>query len=213
MTRRVRLWIVGLVVALVAAACGIPIDSQPEVIASEDLPSVLQPGTSTTTTLPPQLTEDVTIYLVDPGDGQPLLRAVIRQVPVVDSGADLEFLILGQLLEGPTSEEQLDQNLSTRVIPMGDEPITLLAKSTPGEGQLVITLSEAPAIEGEDRAVAFAQIVFTLTEIEGIDSIRFLVRDEDGIGQDIPVNTEEGVVTRAVERDDYSTLRPTGFEN
>ena len=164
-----------------------------------------------------QLTEEVTIYLVDPSAGEPLLRAVTRQVPVVDSGADLEFLILGQLLEGPTEEEQFDDDLSTRIIPAGDEPIAVLAKSTPIEGQLAIVLSEAPggAIEGDGRTVAFAQIVFTLTEIDGIDRVRFLVRDEDGVDVDIPVrtDTDEGDVTRAVGREDYSTLVPISFQN
>ena len=106
-------------------------------------------------------------------------------------------------------------NLSTRVIPAGDEPITVLGKSSPIEGQLVIVLSEAPAIQGQDRTVAFAQIVFTLTEIDGIDRVRFLVRNEEGVDVDIPVktDTDEGDVTRAVGREDYSTLRPVGFEN
>jgi len=204
--------------ALLAASCGIPVDSQPEVIANDDLPQALQPGTSTTTTLPPQLTEEVTIYLVDPGDGEPLLRAVPRQVPVVDTGADLELLILQQLIEGPTSEEQLDGNLTTLVVPTSDEPISILGlRRAEGneDNQLVVVLSETPALEGEDRTVAFAQMVFTMTEIEGIDNMRFLVRDEEGVDVDIPVktDTDEGDVTRPVSRADYSTLRPVGFSS
>ena len=215
MNRLAKLLVLFLGIALVAASCGIPLDSEPELITNDQLPAALQPGTSTTTTLPPQLTEQVTIYLVDPGDGEPRLRAVVRQVPVVDSGADLETLILEQLIIGPTSEEQLEGNLTTLVVPTGDEPISILGLSRTEDGQLVVVLSETPALEGEDRTVAFAQMVFTLTEIEGIETIRFLVRNEDGVDEDRPVktDTEEGDVTRPVSRADYSTLFPTSFTN
>ena len=215
MSHLTKLLVLVLGLALVATSCGIPLDSEPELITNDQLPAALQPGTSTTTTLPPQLTEEVTIYLVDPGDGEPRLRSVIRQVPVVDSGADLETLILEQLLTGPTSEEQLEGNLTTFVVPTSDEPISILGLSRAEDGQLVVTLSETPALEGEDRTVAFAQMVFTLTEVEGIDTIRFLVRNEEGVDQDIPVktDTDEGDVERPVSRDDYSTLVPVGATN
>lgn len=200
--------------AVLGAACGIPVDSAPEVISNDQLPTALQPGSSTTTSLPAQLTEEVTIFLVDPGDGEPALRPVVRQVPVVESGTDLEFLILEQLLIGPTSEERLDGNLTSLVVP-SDEQISILALDRAVEQQLTVVLSETPAIEGENRTVAFAQMVFTLTEVDGVETVRFLVRSEDGADEDIPVSTDtdEGDVTRPVSRDDYSSLRPLGFEN
>jgi len=193
---------------VVAASCGIPLDEEPQVIAAEELPQALQPGTSTTTTLPPQLTEDVTIFLVDPGDGEASLVSVTRQVPVADSGTELELEILEQLLAGPTSEEQLEDNLTSSVVSAGDEPISVLSLERPVENQLVIVLSEPPAIEGADRIVAFGQLVYTMTELNTVDRVRFLVRNADGVDEDIPVatDTEEGAVRRPVGRDDYSTL-------
>ncbi len=210
-----RLLITLVSVALLVSACGIPVDNEPVVISNDELPTALQPGTSTTTTLPDQLTEEVTIFLVDPGDGEPSLRPVTRQVPVVESGAELEFLVLEQLLIGPTSEEQLDLNLISVVVPASEEPIMVLSLDRAIEGQLTVVLSEPPDTEGENRSVAFAQMVFTLTEMEGIDTVRFLVRNEDGVDEDIAVSTDtdEGDVTRPVSRDDYSSLRPIGFDN
>lgn len=209
-----RLFAIFVALGMLAAACGIPVDSEPELISNDQLPEALQPGTSTTTTIPAQqLTEDVTIFLIDPGDGEPALRPVIREVPVVESGAELELLIFNQLLVGPTSEEQLEGNLTTLIVPTGDEPISILAFDRDVEDQLSVVLSETPAIEGEDRTAAFAQMVFTITEIDGVDDVRFLVRNEDGVDEDIPVktDTEEGDVTRPVSRSDYSTLRPVSF--
>lgn len=204
--------IVGVVIAaLVVASCGIPLDEEPQVIASEELPQSLQPGTSTTTTLPPQLTEDVTIYLLDPGDGEASLVPVIRQIPVVEEGGTpIESLILEQLLLGPTSEEQLDDNLTTAVVSSGDDPIEVLSLRRPAEGQIVVVLSEPPAIEGSDRVVSFGQLVYTLTELNTADRVRFLTIDDAGEEEDVSVSTdtEEGDVRRPVGRDDYSTLSP-----
>lgn len=210
-----KLLVTLVLVALTASACGIPVDSEPEVISNDQLPDALRPGSSTTTTLPDQLTEEVTIFLVDPGDGVPTLRPVIRQVPVVESGAELEFLVLEQLLIGPTNEEQIDGNLISVIVPAGDEPITVLGLDRAVEGQLTVVLSEPPDTEGENRSVAFAQMVFTLTEMEGIESVRFLARNVDGADEDVSVSTDtdEGDVTRPVSREDYSSLRPAGFTN
>lgn len=209
-----RLLYVLCAVTLIATGCGIPIDSEPEVIAADQLPEALQPGTSsTTTTLPPQLTENVTIFLVDPGDGVPTLQPVTRQAAVVDSGADLEFLILEQLFQGPTQEEQLDENLTTRLVPAVDDvPISVLDIRRPVEEQLVLVLSETPTLEGQDRTAAFGQIVFTLTELDETSQVRFMIRNEDGTDEDVPVktDTEEGDVRRPVGREDYSTLVPVG---
>ena len=163
-----RILITLVSVALLVSACGIPVDNEPVVISNDELPTALQPGTSTTTTLPDQLTEEVTIFLVDPGDGEPTLRPVTRQVPVVESGAELEFLVLEQLLIGPTSEEQLDLNLISVVVPASEEPIMVLSLDRAIEGQLTVVLSEPPDTEGENRSVAFAQMVFTLTEMEAV---------------------------------------------
>lgn len=199
------------VVLAFLGSCGIPLDAEPEIIASEALPESLQPGTSTTTSVPGQVTQDVTIYLTNPGDGKATLVAVNRQVPVVETGgSQIELLILEQLLLGPTSEEQLDANLTTAVVASGGEPIEVLDLRRPVDGQIVVVLSEPPALEGSDRVVSFGQLVFTLTELNTVDRVRFLVLDDAGQETDMSVktDTEEGDVRRPVGRDDYTTLAP-----
>lgn len=200
-----------LALSLALLGCGIPLDNEPEVIAAEALPQSLQPGSSTTTTLPSLLTQDVTIYLINPGDGEASLVPVERQVPVVSEGDEqIEVLILEHLLLGPTSEEQLEDNLTTAVVSSGDDPIEVLDLRRPVEGQIVVVLSEAPALEGSDQVVSFAQLVYTLTEINTVDRVRFLVINEAGEEEDISVktDTEEGDVRRPVGRDDYMSLSP-----
>ncbi len=213
MSRPQTLRLLSLVLALSLAllGCGIPLDNEPEVIAAEALPQSLQPGSSTTTTLPSLLTQDVTIYLINPGDGEASLVPVERQVPVVSEGDEqIEVLILEHLLLGPTSEEQLEDNLTTAVVSSGDDPIEVLDLRRPVEGQIVVVLSEAPALEGSDQVVSFAQLVYTLTEINTVDRVRFLVINEAGEEEDISVktDTEEGDVRRPVGRDDYMSLSP-----
>jgi len=213
--RQRRSVLVGAIALLwVVSGCGIPLDSEPEVIATDDLPLSLQPPeatTSTTTTsIPTQLTENVTIYLVDPGEGEPDLVAVTRTIAVVDGGIEIERLTLEQLLLGPTSEEQVENNLSTLLVPSGDDPIAVVELRRPSDDQLSVVLSEASAVEGGAGTVAFAQMVYTMTEFDGIERVRFLVLGPDDTEEFILVktDTEEGDVDRAVSRDDYSSLAP-----
>lgn len=196
------------VLAAIAVGCGIPLDDEPIVIANDELPQSLQTGSSTTTTLPDLLSEDVTIFLLDPGDGEAQLVPVVRQVPVVDGGTEIAQVILEQLLAGPTSEEQLEANLTSAIVASDDAPISVVSLERPADNQLVVVLSEAPAIEGSDRTVAFAQLVFTLTELSTVDQVRFAIRDENGNDEDISVSTgsEEGDVRRAVDRTDFPSF-------
>ena len=200
-----------ILLALVAAACGVPVDDEPQIIASERLPEVLQPGSSTTTTVPDRLAEDVVIYLVDPGDGEASLVPVDRQVTLADAENSIEVSVLELLLVGPTSEEQLDLNLTTAVVSSEDAPLEVLEVARETDEQIVVVLSVAPAIEGSERLVTFAQLVYTLTELEGVSQVRFAVRDEAGEDEEISVrtDTEEGDVRRPVDRSDYLTLFPT----
>ncbi len=209
MRASLRRWAAALAFGLLVASCGIPLDDEPIVIANDELPQVLQTGSSTTTTLPDLLSEAVTIYLLDPGDGEAQLARVERQVPVVDAGTEIAGVILMQLLAGPTSEEQLEANLTSAIVASDEAPISVVNLERPVENQLVVVLSEAPAIEGSDRTAAFAQLVFTLTELRNVDQVRFAVRDENGNDEDISVSTgsDEGDVRRAVDRTDFPSFQ------
>lgn len=201
-----RKFVSSLVLCLIAVSCGVPLDDAPVTIASDDLPNALRPSTTSTTTLRPGLgTETVSIYLVDPAEGESRLVAVDREVSA--DAPSIAQATLEQLLAGPTSDEQLEANLTSRVI-AGEEPIDVLAVA--GEGLVSIVLSAIPTIEGGEATTAFAQMVFTLTEFDGIDSVSFFVRDESGTDQPVAVSTdtEEGEVQRAVSRLDYVSVAP-----
>lgn len=210
MSRPGRFLLFLTVMALVVSSCGIPLDDEPQIVANEALPPVLQPGVSTTTTVPDSLAEDVVIFLVNPGDGEASLQPVQRQVAAVDAAEGLEEVVLETLLLGPTTEEQLEFNLTTAVVSSEDAPLEVLAVDRPAPQQIVVVLSAPPAIEGSERVITFAQLVFTLTELNTVSQVRFAVRNEDGEDEDISVrtDTEEGDVRRPVDRNDYLSLLP-----
>ena len=133
--RRARVLSRLFVLALIVAGCGVPLDDEAEVIASEQLPEVLQPGSSNTTptTIPDRLAEEVVIYLVDPGDGEPSLEPVSRQVASVEANDGLEASVLDLLILGPTSEEQLDLNLTTAVVSSEDVPLEVITVELPAD--------------------------------------------------------------------------------
>ena len=91
-----------------------------------------------------------------------------------------------------------------------DAPLEVLAVDRPAPQQIVVVLSAPPAIEGSERVITFAQLVFTLTELNTVSQVRFAVRNEDGEDEDISVrtDTEEGDVRRPVDRNDYLSLLP-----
>jgi spore germination protein GerM len=197
-----------LTVLLTLAACGIPLDSEPEIIAADDLPAGLRTQeVGTTSTVLESIAEEITIYLVRPADdGTNLLEPVIRQVAAVES-TDLARSALEQVFAGPTAEER--EELITLAVGSTDEPIQVEETRRPAEGRLVVVLSELPSIEGRERVTAFAQMVFTVTAFETVDEVRFQVTNDAGEPEFITVNTDDGDVNAFVGPDDYNSLAPT----
>lgn len=193
---------------LLLGACGIPLDSEPEVIAADDLPAGLRPSTSTTsTTVLESIAEEITIYLVRPtDDGTNLLEPVVRQIAAVES-IDFASAALEQVFIGPTAEER--EELITLTVGSTDEPIQVVETRRPADGRLVVVLSELPSIEGRERVTAFAQMVFTVTAFESVDEVRFQITNDAGEPEFITVNTDDGDVNAFVGPDDYQTLAPT----
>lgn len=112
---------------------------------------------------------DARIYLVAPTtSGSPRqLRSVQRDVV---ARADA---LLGVLLGGPNQSE-LDSRLVT-AIPSN----TTLSSRPVGETLFVDVSSEITDLTGEALTLAIAQIVFTATEIPGIQAVRLRVEGVD----------------------------------
>lgn len=133
-----------------------------------------------------------TIFLESAGG----LLPVTRELPApVRTGE-----VLRALAAGPTPDEEAF-GLQTAITSGRAAP------SVRREGALaVVELDDAFFNEGADQITALAQIVFTLTDLEPISRVRFLVG-----GEPAEVPRADGVLTsEPVGREDYASLAPGG---
>jgi hypothetical protein len=120
----------------------------------------------------------------------PMARRVSETVAIAESSLDA-------LLEGPTSAEMSFIPALSTEIPSGTE----LNSVTITDGVATVDLSGEFAAEEATSSAAMraAQVVFTLTRFDTVDSVDFR---QDGV--DVEVRTDNaGMVDRPVTRDDY----------
>jgi spore germination protein GerM len=197
MRRLLPLLVAALLVAV--AGCGLTENDAPQVIASENLPPDLldpNPGSSTSVAGTGE-TEPAPVFLIERDGDTTRLRAVDREVIDADEpGQRLVVLLM------PPSEDELADGLITSI---PTDTVLLDTDLDEEARELVVDLSdEIFAIQSSELANAFAQIVYTATEVEGVSQVRFLVEGEeiqtlDGEGRPV-----DGAVTRA----DYVALNP-----
>lgn len=188
-----------LIVLVLLAGCGLSEHAAPQPIAPENLPpDLLDPNPGSSTTLPESAgTTSVTVYyLMQDGDGERLAE-VEREVTDADDPSER----IGVVLSVPTEDEAQD-GLTTSI---PADTFLIDTEFNAEDDELVVDLSdELFSIQGEEQAKAFAQIVYTVSEIEGIRQVRFLVD-----GEEIRARTAEGVETDGpVTRADYRSLAP-----
>jgi hypothetical protein len=207
---RRRSAVVALVSCLIAGAlgaCGVPNDGEPRGIASDDVPDGLLASPTTVTVVPdataptlipttlPVSTEPVTVYLV--------IAAQDRVLPVERNGPPPATSVVGAaqaaadvLVQSPLSLERLTGLTTT----LTSTTIRCLRVE---DGTLDIEVSELPRVIA-DQPLAMAQIVLTLTLVDGVRRIR--VFRESGEFSRVPLwvggETEPGV---PVDRSDYFT--------
>jgi spore germination protein GerM len=188
-----------LVLALIVgvAACGLSENGEPRVIAASDLPAELaDPNPSSSTTAAPSLTtSQIAVYYLVQQDGVPRLIAVAREVEDPSRPRDR----LAAMLLPPTAEEQAAGILTS--IPSD----TVLLNTQLIEDELVVDLSQSLFdVQGEELRNAFAQMVWTATELDGVVRVRFLVDGEELRAPDAAGVEQPG----AVRRSDYQALAP-----
>ena len=189
---RRHLAILGL---LVVAACGVPQDPAPRVLDASALPEELAiPSTTTTSTEAPVPRQSVYLYFVD---GEALSEPVERELA---TPAGL-LASLEALFEGPT-EEEASAGL-TSVIPA--ETVILGSDLTNGVLQVNLAEGALEQIEGALQSLAIAQLVFTATEIPGVEWLWVLIE-----GEPRALPTDEGDVEAPVGRVHYASLGPPG---
>ncbi len=187
---KAALWALSALSALAGAACGIPIDSEPRVLEASAIPPEFLEPTTTQLETPSAVSQTFRIYLVNE-DG--MLVAREREL----SPVALEEPLLA-LFAGPTDEEA-ETGLNS-ALPAETEILNIDSNR---DGVLVLNLAEGTLeqIEGELQRSAIAQLVFTVTELEGVDWLWVQIENEP---RALP--TDEGDLETPVGRQHYLSL-------
>ena len=189
--------------SLLAAACGITVESQPRSV-SAPIPDALQPDV--TTTIPSPDTEQVEIFLARSFEDRMQLAKVMRDI---DPDGTVNT-ILEQVLVGPNLEEQEEEYISPFI--EGSAIIGTALNGTLLEIHLD-SLDGFPQDDSTSNRLAYAMLVCTATELivgAEIQLVKILVeRDGDLIPVNIPVSdgelTEEGAPVYCAN---YATFDP-----
>jgi len=176
-------WIGGLMVALLATACGVPLDSAPETIAV-DLGDASELDLPVGDDLAP-----VTFFLVEDGG----LVPVTHELPL------------------PISVESVTSFLVEGIDPTGNGPglrtsiptgTRVLGVERDGAVAEVDLSRDFAAVGGEEELLAVAQVVLTLTELDGVRAVAFELA---GVATDVPL--PDGALSNdPVAADDYRSL-------
>ncbi|NMD22699.1 MAG: GerMN domain-containing protein, partial [Actinobacteria bacterium] len=166
MTPRLRTLVGGALAALLSAACGISTDDSPR-----NIPAVDQQRLGVTADRSAgAATGTARVYLLAPesaGQSQ-ALQAVARDVD--ETAIDL----LTALFAGPNVVE-LDSQFRT-ALPAG---VQLLSTTRRGGVLRVDVSKELGQLSGEVLVAAVAQIVFTASEVDGVESVNILINGAD----------------------------------
>ena len=188
---KAALWVLAALAALAATACGIPIDSEPRVLEASAIPPEFLEPTTTQLETPSAVSQTFRVYFVNE-DGMLVARERELSPPVT-----LDEPLLA-LFAGPTDEEA-ETGLNS-ALPAETEILNIEPSR---DGVLVLNLAEGTLeqIEGELQRLAIAQLVFTVTEIEGVDWLWVQIETEP---RALP--TDEGDLETPVGRQHYLSL-------
>ena len=193
-----------LALTLLAAACGLSVDESPRVIQSQELPAELRLGQLPTPT-PFEASESgpgsEQVHMVQSG------RLVTVQRQIVDTPEQLmEILLLDTFPEERADGIRSALDFQTRVqnIEFAELSGVVIVDLAPG--------SLNPS--NSEQRVAFAQIVYTLTSLPGIDGVRFVQTDPDNAtagAVDLAVQTDDGTKPpgTTVTRQNFALLSPS----
>lgn len=197
--RTVAVSLTALAVIVTTAGCGIAADGEPTAIDAADLPAdLLDPRPQPTTTIPGSATTaSVTVYFLTRQGEVTRLTPAGREVASATRAADR----IKAVLAGPSEDEQRLGLIST--IPT--DTVLLDTTFAPLDGEVVVNLSGALFdVQGKELAKAFAQLVWTVTEIPGVRQVRFKVDGQAYRTPDAEGIEQDGAVTRG----DYNSLAP-----
>lgn len=188
---RARFLTVVAVLALATGACGVRTDSEPRRIDPETVPFGLLDRTQGAPDAPAGA-DHLALYFVGSDRLVEVSRATVG--PLGPRGA------LQQLLRGPTRQERA-AGLTTAL------PSRAAATFHALRGPVAVVQLAAEFQDGTipNQVTALSQIVYTLTAIDGIERVRFLVNDRP-----VSVPRADGsIAEQPVTRDDYAALLST----
>lgn len=203
--------VVATVLALIISACGVPVDREPRAIEltdqlarAETLPEVSSEPTGDFPTSSTEVISLATVFLVDDAN---VLVGVNRTVSSGDeTPLRLVEPVLAALIPGPSEQERAD-GLSSAI----PAETRILESSVTVAGTAIINLESGgiDTQQGENLRAAVAQIVYTLTEIDGIEGVRIRIDSDDR-----SLATESGTSSpfEAVSRADYPSFSPDANE-
>ena len=173
-----------LALAIGAVGCGIPLDESPRAMGTRDDPDEANQ-------VPAAGGDNSTfVYLVLDGQLVPVRREVAARSP----GA-----VLGALTRLPTPDES-----ATGLVSQLPEGTTILGSTQNGDVLNVDLSSEFENVVGSSRQQAIGQLVYTATELAGINELTFSI---DGIPLRVSSSTR-GDVERVMDCD-FRVLLPT----
>jgi spore germination protein GerM len=185
----------------VSSGCGLSANSQPQVIEASDLPPELltaNPSSSTTLAASPATTS-ATVYFLTRQDGVTRLVPVQREMADATRPGDRLIALLGT----PTAEEAAAGIITS--IP--SDTVLLDTELDDATDELRIELSRALFdVQGEELRNAFAQLVWTATDLDGVRRVTFVID-----GQTYRVPDDAGIEQPGpVGRANYRSLAPLG---
>ena len=179
--------------AALVAACGISLDSEPRLLEAAEIPPELLAPTTSTIGSSTEMSRTFLVYFVEE-DGELVPRGRDLSLPAtVDK-------LLKALFVGP-SDSETELGL-TSALP-ADTQILGTALSAPSVLELNLAEGTLEQIEGDFQRLAIAQIVFTVTELDIVDSLRVRI---EGAPRTLP--TDEGDLEVPVGRRHYMSLYP-----
>ena len=197
MSRRILCLGLGLLAFVsVVTSCGIQTDSEPQVLNPNALPADLI-GTEPPTPAPDA--PEFVVFMVGPDE---ILTPVRRAVPFAVGFRDQARNVLESLFDGETDIERRSGIETAINRSVGVESIELA-----DTGVAFLDLGAGSIVSGsvDDQELAFAQIVFTLTEFPLVDAVQVSIE-----GRFTRVPTPDGVSPPgvAVDRSSFSSLDP-----
>lgn len=195
MRRRAGAVVLVALVAVASAACGVPKDSSPRAITADKVPFGLL-GPSTTKPGEAGASTGILVDVWFLGGGR--LESATRTVPDIQPKTVLDALVKG-VADGdpPGISSAIPQN-------------TQVLAATIDNGTLLVTLSkEIVTVSGPEQKQAFAQLVYTATEIPGVTGVQFRRVDDSGQEADLEPTTDTGSKQGPLTKSDFNTLAPS----